>query len=261
MAYNKFLRFSSVLFLLSSCTSRQNLAPACEKSVISESIDSTYHPSTQVDQSFTHLYLVDKVEQNYLIRGAFPIGENGGFDGKHLRANLKIFLETQGESLSPSALLLDLTLMNMLSERKKLKSEKRWFQEHPDQGHLWIYPLYGTSSNPLQYPSKQRTEIASKEDIDGLKSLMVQLHKIMQSSCGRPYLIYMHCRAGKDRTGEASAAYLMQFKGVSYADAFGLNEKIADRPLHEERLNALRWYAFYLRDVLHIPTVGPIEGQ
>lgn len=71
----------------------------------------------------------------------------------------------------------------------------------------------------------------------------------------------MHCNAGKDRTGEAAACYLMQYKGYSYEEAIKLDFNIAERSVEERELNAIRWYAFYLRDIEKISTIGSIEGK
>lgn len=75
------------------------------------------------------------------------------------------------------------------------------------------------------------------------------------------FIIYIHCDEGKDRTGEAAACYLMQYKGYSYNDVVALDTKIAQRPIREHKLNAIRWYAFYLRDIEGISTIGTIDGS
>ncbi|MGH2612544.1 MAG: dual specificity protein phosphatase family protein, partial [Rhabdochlamydiaceae bacterium] len=115
--------------------------------------------------------------------------------------------------------------------------------------------------NPVDISSEARDLILKHHDIDGLKYLMEQLRKLMDNTCSTDFVIYIHCAAGKDRTGEASACYLMQYKNYSYHDAIALDQKIAGRGLKALSMNAIRWYAFYLRDILHFSTIGKIDGQ
>jgi protein-tyrosine phosphatase len=138
--------------------------------------------------------------------------------------------------------------------------EQKWFDTHIEQGNLYIYPLYGTLVNPINTPIAIRDCILHCFDIDGLKTLMFQLKRIMETKSEKDRIIYIHCAAGKDRTGEASACYLMEYKQYSYKEAVQLNEKIAGRSIEASNMNAIRWYAFYLRDVKHAFWIGDIEG-
>lgn len=242
--------------------SRQPMPSQVNEGVIQQAAVSTFQPSRTPpeDPSKHHLYLMDRVGKNTLVRGSCPCNEQGKFDGEILRRDVESFLKAQGERLPSSYRVLDLTLMNSISDYKMLGSEKQWFKAHPEAGELWIYPLYGSNLDPLRFTPERRTKIIKTDDIDGLKPLMRQLHQAVQTQHTTPYLIYLHCKAGKDRTGEAAACYLMQFKGFSYQEVVALDAWIAEREVHPQKLNAIRWYAFYLRDVLKLSTVGSIEG-
>ena len=71
-------------------------------------------------------------------------------------------------------------------------------------------------------------------------------------------VIYIHCTAGKDRTGEVSAAYLMQNKNLSYIQATELNNQIAGRDVYTKQANAICLYALYLRNIKNCSWIGSI---
>lgn len=204
------------------------------------------------------LTLLDEGPNTYLFRGKMP-EVNGRFCYEALVEQFREILAEEGKELSKDFDLLFISLLNC-SEARERRVEARWLAQNPERGRLWMYPLFGTWMNPLNFSSSFRRTVHAC-DIDGLQSLMVQLKEQMEIGLpdGRDLVIYIHCHAGKDRTGEASACYLMQFKGYSYNQAIYLNQMIAGRKLRRVSMNAIRWYAYYLRDVMNVDTVGAID--
>lgn len=206
------------------------------------------------------VYLMDQGSGVYLFRGNMP-QMNGFFDYSDLTARITEILAEQHIELPSNYFLLDLSFLHEPDESTAIEIEQDWFLVNPATGGLWANPLRGTLFDPIYIPACVRNLMIEYYDFDGLKTLIPHIRNLMEQAAEREVVIYMHCSLGKDRTGEAAASYLMQYKGYSYADAVALDDKIAGRSVGHIHLNAIRWYAFYLRDFLGITTVGPIEGE
>lgn len=206
------------------------------------------------------VFLLDQESNVYLFRGNLPLMD-GYFDYSDLTNRVRQILAEQQIELSSDYQLIDLSLLHKRYYSVETAVEKDWFAANPQMGSFRLHPLYGCTTNPLSVPSLMRYYMTKCYDFDGLNSFMKELRKLMEQTSERDMVIYMHCDEGKDRVGEAAACYLMQYKGFSYLDALVHNFRIARRHVQKPQYNAVRWYAFYLRDVLGMTTIGPIEGQ
>jgi hypothetical protein len=206
------------------------------------------------------LYLLDRQLNTFFFRGNLPENKEG-FCYDDLVNTIKKYLSNYNVSISDNFKIMDLSFLDYFEESKKIEIEKEWFRQHSDKGCFWLNSLYGAWVNPVDLPERIRDFILCHHDIDGLKTLMSDLKKIIDSPCSLDFVIYIHCSAGKDRTGEASACYLMQNKNYSYKDAIALDKQIAKRDLSSLSMNGIRWYAFYLRDIEKKPWIGEIDGK
>ena len=205
-----------------------------------------------------YLYLLDEVNNIYLFRGDLPQRDNS-FCYNDLTTAIKVYLQNLEKPVPDDFKIFDICLLNHLAESEEIDIEKNWFHLHSETGKFRLHPLYGALINPCLLPKKIRDLTIHFDDIDGLKHLMKKLHKLLSSKSESNLVIYIHCKAGKDRTGEASACYLMEYQGYSYQDALALDLKIAKRDLRSLSINAIRWYAYYLKDVKHMHTIGEIN--
>lgn len=202
-------------------------------------------------------YLIDQKENIFLIRGKYPI-ENKKVLFDQLKWQIKDYLSQQGIELVDDFELFSISLLNTFAESQKCKLESKWFYQNHQT--LWRYPLFGSLCNPCCL-SKCLRKMMYATDPDGLQHLTSTIKWLID----QPYpknsqlVIYLHCNAGKDRTGEATACYLMQYHGYSYKEVMNLNEKIAKRTLRLLSKNAIRWYAFYLRETKNYQTIGKID--
>lgn len=203
------------------------------------------------------LYLLDEQNHTYLFRGKIP-QQNGRFCYEELRNQIADYLYENGRSISPDFMLICVSLLNSFADGKECRIESQWFSSHQDKGCLWRYPLFGYMCSPHYIPKRLRNAFYWT-DIDGIRNLVVQLKELIDSAYGKDVAIYMHCNAGKDRTGEAAACYLMQFKSYSYCEAMALNQQIAKRDLRLMSINAIRWHAFFLRDICQVSSIGKID--
>jgi len=63
---------------------------------------------------------------------------------------------------------------------------------------------------------------------------------------GRPLLMYVHCEAGEDRTGEFSGSYYVKWLGWTYKQALDYDDHIESRNIMTVSKNAFQWYCYYL---------------
>lgn len=194
------------------------------------------------------LSLLDHRGNTYLFRGKTPVVE-GIFLEEELR---EAILQFEGVTLPQDFKLILVSLMNRFGDFKEVASERKW------EGELYRYPLFGAFFSPSCFPKPARSLLYIR-DTDGLCRLMARLDAMMEENKTEDTVIYLHCFAGKDRTGEASSCYLMQFKGCSYQDAVMDSERIARRPLNAMSMNAIRSYAYYLKEACFFDTIGAID--
>lgn len=198
------------------------------------------------------LYFVDKIGKNRLFRGNMP-QENSLFAYDSLNNALK------SAGMPGNFKIIDISLLNPSKEHEEVMVEIKWFKENKNVGDLHIHPIHGAMISPSLVPAFIGNFYLKHHDVDSLKSFIPKLRKLLKNNQHYPRAIYIHCNAGKDRTGEVCACYLMRYKGYSYEDALSLDNQIAQRSVEERNRNAMKWYAFYLRDVLHIATIGKID--
>lgn len=194
----------------------------------------------------------------FLIRGNIPI-INEKFCYDLLKSFIKDLIVQRGLSITNDFKIIDVSFLSSSLEEKEIQIEKNWFLQNPETGIFIHRPIHGTSINPLAIEEPFHNLLANK-NIDGLRELIYSLKEIMYISlypC-QDTVIYIHCTAGKDRTGEVSAAYLMENKNLSYIEAIELNRQIAGRNLYINQANAICWYALYLREVKNCPWIGSV---
>lgn len=232
---------------------------ACDQTLACLSPQSFADESTEAfDPSL--LYLLDQNGGTYFFRGNLPQIDDEFCYGPLLSA-MNTELAKINKSLSHNVQLLDLSLLNYGSETPLIEVEQDWLSANADLGHFWLNSLFGARFNPCDLPQWLRNFILKHSDVDGLKMLTAKLKAIMVEPHATDYVIYMHCNAGKDRTGEAAACYLMQYFGYSFDQAMQLDVQIAGRELMHHSQYAICWYAFYLRDILNMSSIGLINGK
>lgn len=61
-------------------------------------------------------------------------------------------------------------------------------------------------------------------------------------------VIYFHCSAGKDRTGEVAGSYYQHILGWTFEEALFFDDKAVEnsRNIHVPSRNAMQWYCYYL---------------
>ncbi|MEJ2921630.1 hypothetical protein, partial [Bordetella avium] len=168
--------------------------------------------------------LVTYTPHTYLLRGNSPI-RNGSFDAAALLASLKAVAP-----LPSRFYMIDVSLTSDLlpHEFADKKVEAEYWRQHSQAGRLISHPVFGAVTSPDDFPDVPRRKISALPGVDRLPELLAALHQEM-SEC-TPTVIYVHCEAGKDRTGEVIAAYSMQYLRLSYRDALAQGPPAPRRP-------------------------------
>ena len=217
--------------------------------------------SFDLNPNVVRLVQGDLSSGNLLFRGNMPVKE-GVFQYDDLVQSMRNAAQAAGRALPAQFRIIDISLVNELTpgEKNDLAVEKAYWSSHPAQGQLINHPIYGSLTSPHDYPTDVRMRLERKPSLGHLGDLIEKIHTLLttRSADGVPVLLYVHCEAGKDRTGEAIAAYSMKYMGVPYKAALVDADTIAGRDISRFSRNGLQWHAFYLTDVERIPTVGPI---
>ncbi|MGL4348658.1 MAG: protein-tyrosine phosphatase family protein [Chlamydiales bacterium] len=198
------------------------------------------------------LFLVDHTENNFLFRGNVPIN-NETFAYEELIETIKKSAADNNLDLKDDFKLTVISLLNSFTESETKKIEKNFFMQYPEKGRVYFHAIYGDLLNPCL-----KKDLNSYFIIDRIPELMTRIHDRMTKNSPRQHVIYVHCWSGRDRTGEVSGCYLMEYNNKSYKSVMKTNETIAKRKLRPFSINAIRLYGLYLRDVKKIPSVGTI---
>ena len=80
---------------------------------------------------------------------------------------------------------------------------------------------------------------------------MKQLKNLLGMKKSIPVVIYIHCEAGKDRTGEISGSYYMKYLNWEFNQALWYDNHCVEgtRDISTESKNGLQWYCYYLKYV------------
>lgn len=218
------------------------------------------------------LHLVDHNQNNFLFRGNLPLKKKGSvkheFAYEELVDAIKECLAEQNIPVKTFT-IMDISFLNYFTDFFRIEKEKHWFRHHPETGCFLLKPFYGIWLDPCSLSEESRLSLLLDDHLEGLfhdfyelKTFIPYLKHIMDTPSHTDFVIYMHCIEGKDRTGAAAACYLMHHHGHSYKQVIEQAQGIADRTckcLMFPSKYAIQWYAFYLRDVLGIGTIGCIE--
>eukprot|EP00823_Brevimastigomonas_motovehiculus_P007580 TRINITY_DN6661_c0_g1_i1.p1 TRINITY_DN6661_c0_g1~~TRINITY_DN6661_c0_g1_i1.p1 ORF type:complete len:244 (+),score=41.55 TRINITY_DN6661_c0_g1_i1:57-788(+) len=222
------------------------------------------HSVTFVDQTRNQPFT------NYLFRGSRPTNDSMFFMGE-MRSALTDAATAAGFVLPSSYYIIDVSLVTImnLQEYIHLSIEYSYFESHSNEGELFFRETIGQfdnatlikNNNPqlfkrilMDLPAWQQDHLG--ERVDFLYSLLMSAPPATDP---RPRLIYYHCEAGHDRTGEISGSYYMKYKNLSYFQATSLNTRIAGRPIYPESQLAMQWYCYYLKEIEQLASVGECQ--
>jgi hypothetical protein len=156
----------------------------------------------------------------------------------------------QNLTLPSTYYLIDISFL-VFVEAPDLEIEQNFFQKRPDLGMMLNFPLMGMCMSPVGIPDAVRAPMAAELNNwtwDKLPNLAPLLRKFLETSRDIPTVIYIHCEAGKDRTGEVSGAYYLQYLKWQFKDAVAFDyNSPPQRQISPDMLNGLQWFCYYLQ--------------
>jgi hypothetical protein len=246
--------------VLSACTT-----PAYKDSrhIYAQILEQQAGESTDLQKfspAMVSLIALNSESGNFLYRGDMPInGQQFSYD--ELRSALKN--ATPGGALPDQYFVVDISLVNSINpqEAVHLGIERRFWKDNNELGQVINHPVYGSLTSPNDYSTEERKRLEKIPTLSSTDVLLENIQSLLLANQlnGLPLVLYIHCEAGMDRTGEVAAAYAMKYLGSSYADAYANAKRVARRELRSVSRNELQWYAYYLRDVQNVSTIGEIR--
>mmetsp|Transcript_18576 Transcript_18576/g.36341 ORF Transcript_18576/g.36341 Transcript_18576/m.36341 type:complete len:235 (+) Transcript_18576:61-765(+) len=218
--------------------------------------EATWHPE--------RLRFVDQVGQGYLFRGSAPVVD-GAFDFDALHTTMVQAAKNQSVVLPTS---FDLKVVSMLISLKKteadeLKAEETYFSQKfpgplPGPGSaLTHWPIIGDVVSPHIYPKSACLSKAKAYDSSGDHMVTkTRALRAMLENATVPTVVYFHCDAGEDRTGELYGDYSMYFRIQTYSEVLAYDDSIETRKINTVNKQALEWMCLYLQE--EVPNVNPM---
>lgn len=217
-----------------------------------------YQKESESGISPRNVFLVDynSQEKTYLYRGSNPV-EGGIFQFNNLKKAIYDAAVTAGVSPPTEFFLVDITLLNPFFSPSE-KVEEKFFVANPDLGRVIRHPVYGALSNPNNFPESIRRALVDKVSVDDVPSLIEQINELMLQKQTKSVVLYVHCEAGKDRTGEVVGGYRMHYNNYTFRQALMEANTVAGRQISVYNKYGMMWVGYWLRYKRGID-VGPIE--
>eukprot|EP01104_Vermistella_antarctica_P006120 TRINITY_DN16858_c0_g1_i1.p1 TRINITY_DN16858_c0_g1~~TRINITY_DN16858_c0_g1_i1.p1 ORF type:complete len:282 (-),score=57.91 TRINITY_DN16858_c0_g1_i1:116-934(-) len=219
--------------------------------------DGSVSSSPRIEGTFTpdRMRLIDSRNSsqgvtNFMFRGDDPLNANHTFDRAGLSKQMAIVAANASLSFPEEYYLVCVSFLSV--ELPDVLAEKEYFRENPNNGTLVSWPILGTEINPLLVDEKLRMKMAAalpNWEIDQLANKTAQLLIMLQQDGprGLPLVLYLHCEAGMDRTGEVSGSYYVRNLGWDFQTALAYDNNIeSTRNIKIASQNAFQWYCLYL---------------
>jgi len=179
---------------------------------------------------------------------------------EELRKEIYAQAEKNHVHLRPKVYIVDICLLhNNSQDGWMVEIERSYFSEHPEDGRFVHHPIWGTdvAIEPLGFRVKRDLAVGVNLWLNDSLAQVVELARSVKdaeldfvkalNANDTSVVAVIHCRAGRDRTGEASAAYRMGVLNFTLYDALMQNlEDISHSP-HENMMRSSAWYCFWLQ--------------
>lgn len=216
----------------------------------------------QVIHDVRNVHYVDSTGSNFLFRGGLPqIEKMSTFNYQGLRNSILKAGKNVGLNIPSSFYLLDVNLLNIENreDANRIFVEYQFFKSNPQLGQLQVWGMVGTGVQATdQSLTGSREFLASNLDnwlcdklilrVNALRQWLTDSPSLPGNFSSLPLVIYVHCEAGCDRTGELIGAYYLRFMNKSWEEMNALNQSMCNRnrPFHCKNYRATQWYCLWL---------------
>ena len=133
-------------------------------------------------------------------------------------------------------------------ELSDIGKEKKFWAENPKLGKYVEWSLFGSAFPPTAVSAKLRKYLANGPIwfADKLPERVPALRSMLEQTEAVPIIVYAHCEAGCDRTGEFIGSYLMQHKNYTIQQAWDSDTSSCGREPYHLNQYAMEWFCEYL---------------
>lgn len=200
------------------------------------------------------VYFVDKIGNNWLFRGDFPISGNS-FNYNALRSALRNETTRLHINMPEKIFFVDINMLFI--EKNIIAPEVVFFNENPDFGMFVHWPIFNllTPSSVRVFDKKVDNAIPNNGQLFGLMynyenyypQHVKMLIDIMHQNYGDNRVFYVHCGNGCDRVSEIIGAYRMHKQKMSLRESYVRTSSECSGMHYFSKL-ALEWYCYYIKD-------------
>eukprot|EP01065_Artemidia_motanka_P053639 TRINITY_DN9997_c0_g1_i1.p2 TRINITY_DN9997_c0_g1~~TRINITY_DN9997_c0_g1_i1.p2 ORF type:complete len:285 (+),score=113.99 TRINITY_DN9997_c0_g1_i1:62-856(+) len=188
--------------------------------------------------------------RNYLFRGNNPV-ESGVFNYTELVDVIRASAASECSVTLPSSfLLVDIDLENP-TDKGYLKELEYW-RKHPEQGQVHNWPMLGSLIDPDPLPAAARAALvkngswAVEGAADHLDAHLKTTRDMLTTVGSTSKVMYAHCNAGCDRTGEFIGSYAMTYLGYNTTTMYAAAAKQCGRCPNYFATESLKWWCMTL---------------
>lgn len=217
----------------------------------------------------THLVDYNTTTKSYLFRGNLPLNQSQFVNVDYFLSQvLEPAFERDKRSPdehfhygSQEVYLVDISFLASIlpKDHGDLKAEEAFFEQNPSNGELVHWTIIGNLINASSIKDSWREETIKHTpwDFDSLRDRIPQIHSWVHKGFSSDHkskyapnkpiiVLYIHCEAGVDRTGEVSGSYMMQYLQQPFLNVLKFDYTVSDRPIAIYSEYALTWYCWYL---------------
>jgi hypothetical protein len=215
----------------------------------------------QTDSLVSNVHYVDCAGPNFLFRGGLPLIKDQVFNYNGLKQAMIEAGNRAGIRMPERFFIVDVNLLNVENpvDRERIFVEQQFFKAKPNLGFIQVWGITGTGIRATD-PALANNRNYLGRNLDGWLSdrLGERIEIVRQWLTGQrpvpgippdlPIVIYAHCVAGCDRTGEFIGAYYLRFMNKSWEEMNALNQSLCrhNRPFNCRNYRADQWYCLWL---------------
>ncbi|KAL4468356.1 hypothetical protein ABPG72_010757 [Tetrahymena utriculariae] len=193
--------------------------------------------------------LVDKIGKNFLFRTNSPVQGNS-YQMYELQEAMAKKISQAGYQFPQDPKFHSYSLVWLLDSIKQKYTEDKYFKNHTEY-QFSHYPIFGSIVNPNSLPNFLAKFLAKYYPIwnhDNLNIITQELRDNLLKQEETPKIIFFHCIAGEDRTGQVFGGYVMRYLNWTYQRSLDFDNQVEDRNIHDESKYGLNWYCYYLNN-------------
>lgn len=193
--------------------------------------------------------IIDNIGSNYLLRGSNPYVNIYGksiFSYHDLKNNINQRFNQEDKPSLSKFYLIDLNLLD-IDAFFQIQEEQDFFNKNPQLGSFRNFSEI--SLNLLLMPLSSNNFLNKITDNyhDKLTKVLIEVNQILANQQKNPVIIYVHCNAGRDRTGLFFASYRMLFKKNNLNEVIQKNIDEVNRNAEYLLADTIESYCYYLK--------------